>query len=126
LDAVGLEYAFAELLGYSVGARGEVNDADVFRNADPTRLSKLLETTADRLHEKLADIPRHPSGSPGARIGVAIDDLREMAELLRNNHGTELHRDTPRAAAGQTYQWGVIGALVMILAAILEPKESHH
>jgi hypothetical protein len=116
-NAVSIEYAFASLLEVSLGSRGGVNDADVFRVGSPEALADVLERAAAALdaRTKKAGLQADSAenGSPGARIQVAIEALRREATELRR-----LTRDE-----GETYQWRVIGALVSITAALLEQYE---
>jgi hypothetical protein len=54
------------------------------------------------------------NGSPTARIGVALDELRREADQLKMLNTEE----------GESYQWQVIGSLVSVIAAMLEIAES--
>lgn len=116
-DAVSIEYAFANLLGIQTGDRGNVNDADVFRNGSPEALAAVLERAADAIDERTkkarlrAEDPE--AGSADARIGVAIDRMRREAAELKRRSKEE----------GETYQWRVIGDLVSIIASLLEKLE---
>lgn len=116
-NAVSIEYAFAHLLGLGIGTRGLVNDADVFRVGDPKSLAQVLLNAAAALDKRTKDagfqLEQNENGSPGARIEVALSEVRQEAERLKLLKKEE----------GETYQWRVIGALVSVIAAMLETSE---
>lgn len=116
-DAVAIEYAFDNLLGRSVGARGGANDADVFRNGSPTYLAEVIEAMVVALRKRTSTIPfdaaDRENGGAEARLGVSISRLAELGKVLAKRKVDE----------PDDYHWEIIGALVMIISSLLEHIE---
>lgn len=112
-DAVSIEYAFANLIGNPIGARGTSHDADVFRGGEAKSLSFALSEAIDALEAKVNALKFDPEESqPGgtkARLDVAIDRLKRIAETMSKS----------KAVAGEDYHWEIIGCLVSTIAALL-------
>ena len=90
-SAVLIEQAFDQLLGRAVGSRGGVADADVFRTGDSKALAAALEAGAAKIEERSRNLGllnnAATNGSTGARISVAIDELRIRAADLKKSSG---------------------------------------
>lgn len=113
-DAVSIEHAFAQLIGNSIGGRGTVHDADVFRGGNPPDLAKALKAAADALEAKanmktFTSADSQPGGAK-ARIDVAIRRLRKIS----------LTMSTSKSIEREDYHWEIVGVLVATVAALLE------
>ncbi len=114
-DTFSIEQSFGRLLG--IANRGDVNDADVFKNGSHKSLAAVLKRAAHKLEERTKALhlcDDDTSGSSGARIEAAIATLRLHAETLAKSAVKE----------GQSYQWEIIGALIGIIVAMLEHYEA--
>lgn len=113
-DAVSIEYAFAQLIGNPVGARGTSHDADVFRGGNPKDLSKALLDAITALENKAKSVTftsaDAANGGAKARLDVAISRLRDYANELSKSKNVER----------EDYHWEIIGALISVIAALLE------
>jgi hypothetical protein len=113
-DAVSIEHAFAQLMGSTIGGRGTVHDADIFRGGNPSHLAKAIEAAANALEAKAntktyTAADTQPGGAK-ARIDVAISRLRKTARAM----------STSKTIEPEDYHWEIVAALVVTVAALLE------
>jgi len=113
-DAVAIEYAFANLVGAGIGARGGSHDADTFRGGNPPSLANAIEDAADALQQRYSAftfeaVDSQPGGAK-IRIESGIQRLRNIAQTMRKSKTTE----------PEDYHWEIVGALVQMIAAMLE------
>lgn len=113
-DAVSIEHAFAQLIGNTIGGRGTVHDADVFRSGNPSHLAKAIEAAADALeakaNKKAYTAADTQPGGVKAKIDVAISRLRKVAGTM----------STSKTIEREDYHWEIVGALVTTVAALLD------
>jgi hypothetical protein len=116
-DAVDIEYAFATMVGSSIGARGTDHDADVFRAGDPKELAKALKNAVNALRERVGaisfDLSESDAGEAKARLDVAINRLEDLSDDLASQKDKEPF----------DYHWEIIGALISMVASLLETLE---
>ncbi len=122
-DATKPEYAFARILGKRIGARGGLNDADVFRGGDIKDLGKLMQATCRALRKRINAI--HFSNADksistkNAEAGckVFIDSSIEGLERLANDMITATEQER------EDYHWLIIADLIIIIDTLMKKME---
>lgn len=112
-NAVGIEYSFAHILNKEIGARGGLNDADVFRIGSVKELGKLLEDTVKQLEDRCNKIRftenETVDGGLKPRTFVPLKRLQELAIEMQKS----------KAKEADDYHWLIIGELVQIIDSVL-------
>ena len=112
-DAVGIEYAFARIVGNEIGARGTECDADVFRAGRPSNLSEALSSAIDAIENRISDInftnEDHESGGIAAQLEVAMKRLSDIADQM-----TKMSQSEPN-----DYHWVIVASLLTVINTLL-------
>ncbi|MEP7731467.1 hypothetical protein [Marinomonas primoryensis] len=112
-DAVGIENAFARIVGNEIGERGTEHDADFFRNGDPKKISKALKIAISAIEERLAKIELtssdHEAGGIGAQLDVAVGRLNKIAINMAGSTKKEPN----------DYHWVIVASLLTIINTLL-------
>ena len=123
--ALSLEYVFARLNNAEIGGRGHSWDADTWRIGDPKEIAKVLTQTAASI-ERRVNALRGPesNGSVKARVRVAVDGMRAVAEDLSRSSVDTTASDRRISVNQDTItNWGLVLAALEMTAALFDQAE---
>jgi len=83
MDVLPIEYHFADAMGIARGKRGEANDADGIRAADPKYLVKALDKAIVSLRKRAEKMKQNDKVR--VFIDPAISDLEMQRDLIEKN-----------------------------------------